>query len=33
VAGIPQEFVLALPFDGTAAAGSVTHHPAFHAKA
>lgn len=30
--GIPQAFVLALPFSGRGAAGTITHHPASHAE-
>jgi putative acetyltransferase len=30
--GIPQAFVLALPFSARGAAGTITHHPAFHAE-
>lgn len=30
--GIPQEFVLALPLSERGAAGTIIHHPAFHAE-
>lgn len=33
VPGIPQDYVLALAFDGAPVTGDITHHPAFRAEA